>query len=96
MVSSLFLCQNLTMEDILHTILNPYVSVSEKDILWEIMRLEEEDELSANAELRELSTSLWQNCRISDKKKGRSIKTALLFYKYTIFSFFLCGISAFK
>lgn len=28
------------MEDILHTILNPYVSVSEKDILWEIMRPE--------------------------------------------------------
>ena len=45
----LFLCQNLTMEDILHVILNPYVSVSEKDILWEIMRLEEEDELSTNA-----------------------------------------------
>ena len=45
------------MEDILHTILNPYVSVSEKDILWEIMRLEEEDELSANAELRKLSTN---------------------------------------
>lgn len=54
----LFLCQNLSMEDILHVILNPYVSVSEKDILWEIMRLEEEDELSANAELRKLSTSL--------------------------------------
>ena len=42
------------MEDILHTILNPYVSVSEKDILWEIMRLEEEDELSDSAEEREL------------------------------------------
>lgn len=53
----LFLCQNLTMEDILHVILNPYVSVSEKDILWEIMRLEEEDELSTNAELRKLSTN---------------------------------------
>lgn len=51
----LFLCQNLTMEDILHTILNPYVSVSEKDILWEIMRLEEEDELSTN-KLCKLST----------------------------------------
>lgn len=58
----LFLCQNLTMEDILHTILNPYVSVSEKDILWEIMRLEEEDELSANAELRELSTNATALC----------------------------------
>lgn len=53
----LFLCKNLTMEDILHVILNPYVSVSEKDILWEIMRLEEENELSANAELRKLSTN---------------------------------------
>lgn len=58
----LFLCQNLTMKDILHTILNPYVSVSEKDILWEIMRLEEEDELSANAELRELSTNATALC----------------------------------
>ena len=57
MVDSLFLCQNLTMEDILYTILNPYVSVSEKDILWEIMRLEEENELSTNAELRKLSTN---------------------------------------
>ena len=55
MVGSLFLCQNLTMEDILHVILNPYVSVSEKDILWEIMRLEEEDELSTN-KLCKLST----------------------------------------
>lgn len=58
----LFLCQNLTMEDILHTILNPYVSVSEKDILWEIMRLEEEDELSANAELRKLSADATALC----------------------------------
>lgn len=58
----LFLCKNLTMEDILHIILNPYVSVSEKDILWEIMRLEEEDELSANAELRELSTNATALC----------------------------------
>ena len=33
-------------------IINPYVSVSEKDILWEIMKLEEENELSTNAELR--------------------------------------------
>lgn len=62
MVDSLFLCQNLTMEDILHVILNPYVSVSEKDILWEIMRLEEEDELSANAELRKLSTNTTALC----------------------------------
>lgn len=51
----LFLCQNLTMEDILHVILNPYVSVSEKDILWEIMRLEEEDAVSTN-KLCKLST----------------------------------------
>ena len=62
MVDSLFLCQNLTMEDILHTILNPYVSISEKDILWEIMRLEEEDELSANAELRKLSADATALC----------------------------------
>lgn len=57
MVDSLFLCENLSMEDILHIILNPYVSVSEKDILWEIMKLEEENELSANAELWNLSTN---------------------------------------
>ena len=43
------------MEDILHVILNPYVSVSEKDILWEIMRLEEEDAVSTN-KLCKLST----------------------------------------
>lgn len=58
----LFLCQNLSMEDILHVILNPYVSVSEKDILWEIMRLEEENELSINAELRKLSTNATALC----------------------------------
>lgn len=58
----LFLCQNLTMEDILHIILNPYVSVSEKDILWEIMKLEEENELSANAELWNLSTNATALC----------------------------------
>lgn len=58
----LFLCQNLSMENILHIILNPYVSVSEKDILWEIMRLEEEDELSANAELRAISTNATALC----------------------------------
>ncbi len=57
MVDSLFLCKNLSMEDILHIILNPYVSVSEKDILWEIMKLEEENELSANTELWNLSTN---------------------------------------
>ena len=50
------------MENILHVILNPYVSVSEKDILWEIMRLEEENELSANAELRKLSTNATALC----------------------------------
>ena len=59
----LFLCQNLTMEDILNTILNPYVSVSEKDILWEIMKLEEENELSANAELRTISINATALCR---------------------------------
>ena len=59
----LFLCQNLTMEDILHVILNPYVSISEKDILWEIMKLEEEDELSANTELRTISTNATALCR---------------------------------
>ena len=58
----LFLCKNLIMENILHVILNPYVSVSEKDILWEIMRLEEENELSANAELRKLSTNATALC----------------------------------
>lgn len=57
MLISLFLCKNLSMEDILHIILNPYVSVSEKDILWEIMKLEEENELSANTELWNLSTN---------------------------------------
>ena len=45
------------MESILHIILNPYVSISEKDILWEIMKLEEENELSTNAELWTLSTN---------------------------------------
>ena len=57
MVISLFLCKNLSMKDILHIILNPYVSVSEKDILWEIMRLEEQDAISTNADLRKLSTN---------------------------------------
>lgn len=45
------------MKDILHIILNPYVSVSEKDILWEILELEEEDAISTNAKLWELSTN---------------------------------------
>ena len=58
----LFLCQNLIMENILHVILNPYVSVSEKDILWEIMRLEEENELSANAELWTISNNATALC----------------------------------
>ena len=58
----LFLCKNLTMENILHVILNPYVSVSEKDILWEIMKLEEENELSANAELRTISNNATALC----------------------------------
>ena len=47
MVDSLFLCQNLTMEDILHTILNPYVSVSEKDILCEMQRLHRKNQRNA-------------------------------------------------
>lgn len=38
-------------------IFNLYLSSDEKDILWEIQRLEDEDELSTNAELRELSTN---------------------------------------
>lgn len=58
----LFLCKNLSMENILNVIINPYVSVTEKDILWEIMRLEEENELSANAELRKLSTNATALC----------------------------------
>lgn len=58
----LFLCQNLSMENILHMIINPYVSITEKDILWEIMRLEEENELSANAELRTIPTNATALC----------------------------------
>lgn len=49
----LFLCQNITMKNIF----NLYISNDEKDILWEIMRLEEEDAVSTNAELRKLSTN---------------------------------------
>lgn len=47
MVDSLFLCKNITMKDIF----NPYLSNDEKDILWELERLEEENELSANCKL---------------------------------------------
>jgi hypothetical protein len=53
MVGSLFLCQNIAMKNIF----NLYLSIDEKDILWEIMRLEEEDAISNNAELRKLSTN---------------------------------------
>ena len=53
MVGSLFLCQNITMKNIF----NLYLPNDEKDILWEIMRLEEEDAVSTNAELRKLSTN---------------------------------------
>ena len=49
----LFLCQNITMKNIF----NLYLSNDEKDILWEIMRLEEQDAISTNAELRKLSTN---------------------------------------
>ena len=48
-----FLCQNITMKNIF----NLYLSNDEKDILWEIMRLEEQDAISNNAELRKLSTN---------------------------------------
>ena len=53
MVDSLFLCQNITMKNIF----NLYLSNDEKDILWEIMRLEEQDAISTNADLRKLSTN---------------------------------------
>ena len=49
----LFLCQNITMKNIF----NLYLSNDEKDILWEIMRLEEQDAISTNADLRKLSTN---------------------------------------
>lgn len=49
----LFLCQNITMKNIF----NLYLSNDEKDILWEIMRLEEKDAISTNADLRKLSTN---------------------------------------
>ena len=48
MVSSLFLCQNLSMKDIF----NPYVSNDDKDILFEMRKLEEIDAtLSTNGKL---------------------------------------------
>lgn len=47
-----FLCKNLIMKNLLLQILNPYVSVSEKDILWEIIEMGEQDELSAYDQLR--------------------------------------------
>ena len=53
MVSSLFLCHHLSMKNIF----NLYLSSDDKDILWEIMKLEEENELSANAELCTISTN---------------------------------------
>ena len=44
-------------------IFNPYLSNDEKDILWEIMRLEELDAtISAYAELFELSTNATALC----------------------------------
>ena len=49
----LFLCQNIAMNNIF----NLYLSNDEKDILWEIMRLEEQDAISTNADLRKLSTN---------------------------------------
>lgn len=53
MVDSLFLCKNITMKDIF----NPYLSNDEKDILWEIKRLEEENEpIPDNAKLWKFPT----------------------------------------
>lgn len=53
MVDSLFLCKNITMKDIF----NLYLSNDEKDILWEMKRLEEEDAaISNNAELSKFPT----------------------------------------
>ena len=48
----LFLCQNITMKNIFDL----YLSNDETDILWDIMRLEEED-VSTNTALRKLSTN---------------------------------------
>ena len=45
------------MKDTLSQILNPYISVSEKDILWEMMELEENNELSTNKQLWTVSDS---------------------------------------
>ena len=48
----LFFGQNLSMNRIISQIINPYISIGEKDILWTLMELEEKDyELSTN-ELR--------------------------------------------
>lgn len=53
MVDSLFLCKNITMKDIF----NLYLSNDDKDILWEIKRLEEEDATIPNsAELSKFPT----------------------------------------
>ena len=62
----LFLCQNLTMKDIF----NLYLSNDDKDILWEIMRLEERDAtLSTYAELFNLSagTVPGQTCTVTEQ-----------------------------
>ena len=60
MVGSLFLCQNLTMKEIF----NPYVSNDDKDILFEMQKLEEIDAtLSANVKLFNLSANAAALCR---------------------------------
>lgn len=59
MVGSLFLCNYLSMKNIF----NPYLSNDEKDILCEIMRLEELDVTNSNyAKLFELSTNATALC----------------------------------
>ena len=59
MVSSPFLCKNITMKEIF----NPYLSNDEKDILCEMQRLEEKDAaVSYYAELFELSTNATTLC----------------------------------
>ena len=46
------------MKEILNAILNPYVSIGEKDILWEILRMEERDaELSKYARILAVSAA---------------------------------------
>lgn len=60
MVGSLFLCQNLTMKEIF----NPYVSNDDKDILFEMQKLEEINAtLSANVKLFNLSANAAALCR---------------------------------